>query len=87
MGVRVSLVSTRWRENAAKACRPLILPPHTKAASDSNLDWKKSTFPPPTITEVHFSSLNSKTGQITSLNFSNHANYLPRAVSKADLVQ
>jgi hypothetical protein len=48
---------------------------------------KKSTFPPSTFTKVRFSSLNSKTGQITSLNFSNRAFYLPGAVSKAVLLQ
>jgi hypothetical protein len=48
---------------------------------------KKSTFPPPTFTKVRFSFLNSKTGQITSLNFSNRAFYLPGAVSKAVLLQ
>jgi hypothetical protein len=52
-----------------------------------NRPWKKSTFPPPTFTKVCFSSLNSKTGQITSLNFSNRAFYLPGAVSKAALLQ
>jgi hypothetical protein len=49
-------------------------------------DRKKSIFPPPTFTKVRFSSLNSKTEQITSLNFSNRAFYLPGAVSKAVLL-
>jgi hypothetical protein len=48
---------------------------------------KKSIFSPSTLTKVHFSSLNFKTGQITSLNFSNRAFYLPRTVLKAVLLQ
>jgi hypothetical protein len=48
---------------------------------------KKSTFPPPIFTKVRFSSLNFKTGQTTSLNFSNRAFYLPGAVLKAVLLQ
>jgi hypothetical protein len=51
------------------------------------ISWKKSNFPPPTFMKVRFSSLNFKTGQITSLNFSNRAFYLPGAVSKAVLLQ
>jgi hypothetical protein len=42
--------------------------------------WKKSTFPPSIYAKVRFSSLNSKTGQITSLNFLNRAFYLPDPV-------
>jgi hypothetical protein len=49
--------------------------------------WKKSTFPPQTFTKVYFSSINSKTGQITSLNFSNRAFYLLGTVLKAVLLQ
>jgi hypothetical protein len=45
--------------------------------------WKKFTFSPPTLPKVHFSFLNFKIGQITSLNFSNRVFYLPRAVLKA----
>jgi hypothetical protein len=37
---------------------------------------KRKTFSPSTFTKVRFSSLNSKTRQITSLNFSNRA-FLP----------
>ena len=44
--------------------------------------WQKSILPPPTITKVWFSSYNYKTGYFTSLNFSNRAFYLPRAVLK-----
>ena len=43
---------------------------------------QKSILPPPTITKVWFSSYNYKTGYFTSLNFSNRAFYLPRAVLK-----
>ena len=43
----------------------------------------KSILPPPTITKIWFSSYNYKTGYFTSLNFSNRAFYLPRAVLKA----
>ena len=43
---------------------------------------QKSILPPPTITKVWFSSYNYKTGYFTSLNFSNRAFYLPRAVFK-----
>jgi hypothetical protein len=48
---------------------------------------KKSTFSPPTFTKVYFFSLNSKTEQTTSLNFSNRAFYLPETVLKAVLLQ
>ena len=43
---------------------------------------QKSILSPPTITKVWFSSYNYKTGYFTSLNFSNRAFYLPRAVLK-----
>jgi hypothetical protein len=46
---------------------------------------KKSTFPLPTFTKIRFSSVNSKTRQTTSLNFSNRAFYLPGVVLKAVL--
>jgi hypothetical protein len=44
---------------------------------------EKSTFSPPTFAKVRFSSINFKTGQTTSLSFSNRAFYLPGAVLKA----
>jgi len=44
---------------------------------------KKSTFSLPTLTKVRFFSLYFKTRQTTSLDFSNHAFYLPETVSKA----
>jgi hypothetical protein len=47
---------------------------------------KKTTFPPPIFTKIHFSSLNSKIGKTTSLSFSNRAFYLTRAVLKAVLL-
>ena len=43
---------------------------------------QKYILPPPTITKVWFFSYNYKTGYFTSLNFSNRAFYLPRAVLK-----
>jgi hypothetical protein len=48
---------------------------------------EKVTFPPSLFTKVRFSSLNSKTGQTTSLNFSNRTFYLTGAVLKAVLLQ
>jgi hypothetical protein len=51
------------------------------------LEWKKSTFPPPTFAKVRIFFLNSRTGQTISLNFSNRAFYLPGAVLKAGLPQ
>jgi hypothetical protein len=53
------------------------------AHAQINNKWKKSNFPPPTFVKVCFSSINFKTGQITSLNFSNRAFYLPGTVLKA----
>jgi hypothetical protein len=69
----------------AVSCRVahgLHLRPKQKVTNRVIFVWKKSTFPPPTFAKVHFSSLNSKTGQTTSLNFSNRAFYLPGAVLK-----
>jgi hypothetical protein len=48
---------------------------------------EKVYFSSPTLTKVRFSSLNLKTGQTTSFNFSNSAFYLPHAVLKAGLLQ
>jgi hypothetical protein len=62
-------------------------PPPPLPAWEAKTKRKKSIFPPPTLTQVRFSSLNFKIGQTTSLDFSNHAFYLPRAVLKAVLLQ
>jgi hypothetical protein len=51
------------------------------------IEVEKVHFSPPTLTKVHFSSINFKIGQTTSLNFSNRAFYLPRVVLKAVLIQ
>jgi hypothetical protein len=51
------------------------------------LEKEKVYFSSPNLTKVHFSFLNFKTGQTTSLNFLNRAFYLPRAVLKAVLLQ
>jgi hypothetical protein len=72
---------------AARKRRPIKWLAVLSGAAQHSAGGKKSTFPPPTFTKVRFSSLNSKTGQITSLNFSNRAFYLPGAVSKAVLLQ
>jgi hypothetical protein len=42
---------------------------HTSHKGANKKKGKKSTFPSSTFTKVRFSSLNSKIGQITSLNF------------------
>jgi len=46
---------------------------------------KKYTFPSSFFAKIYFSSLNRKTGQITSLNFSNCAFYLPGVILKVVL--
>jgi hypothetical protein len=47
----------------------------------------EKVFSSSTFTKVSFSFFNSKTDQTTFSNFSNHAFYLPRAVSKVVLLQ
>jgi len=56
--------------------------PKAQAKAAALLERQKSILPPPTIIKVWFSSYNYKTGYFTSLNFSNRAFYLPRAVLK-----
>jgi hypothetical protein len=51
------------------------------------LNWKKSNFSSSIFMKVRFSSLNSKTGQTTSLNFSNRAFLPPWSGFKGGLLQ
>jgi hypothetical protein len=53
----------------------------------SYIDREKIYFSSPNSHSSLFFLINFKTGQTTSLNFSNRAFYLPRAVSKAVLLQ
>jgi hypothetical protein len=76
-----------WTASEFTACFGLGDQPIPRSSSKSECKGKKVYFSSPTFTKFRFSSLNSKTGQITSLNFSNRAFYLPGAVSKAVLLQ
>jgi hypothetical protein len=80
----LGLVETKWNQGMYHSS---VAKAQKGGPASVETTRKKSTFPPLTFTKVRFSSLISKIGQITSLNFSNRAFYLPGAVSKAVLLQ